>query len=88
MAFSIENTAAYADSVSFDDFVREETSQRECFISTSQREFHTAVERFFEFDAHALSEQQLIERRSQMFIIFFLKDLFFILNIELWCTPG
>ena len=71
MAFSFENTVAYANSVSFDEFVKEESNRREEFISSSRREFHNAVDRYFALNTHAVTDQQLNERREQVIIFLF-----------------
>ena len=69
MAFSFQNTVAYENSVSFDEFVKEGTNRREEFISSCRREFHNAVDRYFVFNTHAVTDQQLNERRNQVIIV-------------------
>ena len=70
MAFSFENTVVYANSVTFDEFIKEEASRREKFISSSIHEFHNAEDRYFMFNMHTLTEQQLNERRTQVILFF------------------
>ena len=66
MAFSFENNVIYAKSKSFDEFFKEETERREEFILSSWREFHVAVDRYFEFSSHVLTEEELNERRAEV----------------------
>ena len=78
MAFnlSFENTMAFANSISLDEFVSEEASRRASFVDTSQRDFYSAVDRYFALNNCALSVHQLNERRAFVIIFFLLKDLF------------
>ena len=83
MDFSFENTIAYANSVSLDEFVREEANRQARFIAMSRREFYAAVDKYFRFENHVLSFQQLNERRAQVFINFFFLFERFIFRLEI-----
>ena len=72
MAFSFKNHVLFASSVSFDDFFKEEASWYDNFISTSRREFHVAVDRYFR-SFNVLSNQQLQEKRDEASIFFLLR---------------
>ena len=75
--FSFENTTAYANSISLDEFINEEANRLASFVDTSRREFYAAVDQYFAFEDHALLLQQLIEKRAQVIIFYFLlKNLF------------
>ena len=66
MAFSFENNVIYANSMSFDEFLKEETERLEEFILSSRREFHVDVDRYFDFSSHAITEEQLTERCAEV----------------------
>ena len=75
--FSFENTMTLANSISLDEFINEETKRQASFVDMSQSEFCTAVDQYFAFEDHALSLQQLNEKRAQVIILYFLLiDLF------------
>ena len=74
MAFSIEDHVVIANIVSFDQFLKEEASRYNDFISTCRTEFHIAVDRYFS-SFHELSDEQLQKKRDVV-IIFSLLRLF------------
>ena len=62
--FSFENTMAYKNSISLDEFMNEIANRLASFVDTSHIEFYAAVDRYFAVEDHALSLQQLNERRA------------------------
>ena len=69
MAFSSENDILFADDMLFEDFLKEQTRNLEESISSARHEFIIDANRYFSCE-HALSEQQLAERREKVSLFF------------------